>query len=150
MKLQQYGFDLTKISFRGNVVRGEYFANHHDIDLILDTFPYCGGTTTSEALWMGVPTITWAKSGMLARQGEQLLSAAGLPEWVCRSESDYIERAVYWGQPEHWAQLNDIRLNLREKVLKSPLFDAEQFGRDWCDLVRQIWRDACCHSSQQK
>lgn len=143
IKLREFGFNMAQVSFRGSVPRAEYFAHHQDIDLILDTFPYCGGTTTSEALWMGVPTLTFAQSGMLARQGEQLLSAAGLPEWVCYHLDDYVERAVYWGQPENWQQLNEIRVNLREKVLQSPLFDAEQFGRDWCDLVRKIWRDAC-------
>lgn len=142
-KLCQFGFNLDQITFCGNTPRAEYLAKHHDIDLILDTFPYCGGTTTSEALWMGIPTLTWAREGMLARQGEQLLCAAGLADWVCHSEADYVAKAVHWGLPENWDALNHIRLNLREKVQQSPLFDAAQFGRDWCDLVREIWRDAC-------
>lgn len=142
-KLLDLGFPSDKLHFYGATPRLDYFQAHHDIDIILDTFPYPGGTTTAEALWMGVPTISFTQAGMLARQGEQLLSAAGLSDWVCQSSADYIEKAVYWNEQAHWQALNEQRLALREQVINSPLFDSQRFADDWCALIREIWRNAC-------
>ncbi len=147
-KLEQLNFDLSKITFHGSMGRQNYLLNYNEVDVILDTFPYTGGTTTAEALWMATPTITWAMAGMIARQGEQMMCAAGLPDWVCRSESEYIDKAVYWGQPEHFAQLNDLHMKLRGQVAKSPLFNTEQFAADWCALIRKMWRDFCMDNKQ--
>ena len=64
------------------------------MDIILDTFPYPGGTTTCKALWMGVPTATLAGDSLLARQGVSLLTAEGLEEWVATSKVEYIVKAI--------------------------------------------------------
>ncbi len=58
---------------------------------MLDTFPYPGGTTTCEALWMGVPTLTLAGNTLLSRQGASLLACAGLADWVAANEADYVD-----------------------------------------------------------
>lgn len=142
-KLRHHGFDLDKISFSGNLSRQNYLLHYNQVDIVLDTFPYNGGTTTAEALWMATPTITWAMAGMIARQGEQMMCAAGYPEWVCRSQAEYVDKAVFWGQPENFQELNDLHMKMREKVAQSPLFDTEQFAADWCALIRQMWRDFC-------
>ncbi|MBI3902368.1 MAG: hypothetical protein HY306_05410 [Nitrosomonadales bacterium] len=78
----------------GPVPRESYLAAHAEVDIILDTFPFTGGTTTCEALWMGVPTLTLAGDTMLARQGASLLTCAGLTDWVADSEEDYMNRAI--------------------------------------------------------
>ncbi|SSY80463.1 tetratricopeptide repeat protein [Alysiella crassa] len=142
-RLQQFGFDLEKVSCVGSMARQDYLLNYNQVDIVLDTFPYTGGTTTAEAIWMATPTLTWAMAGMIARQGEQMMCAAGYPDWVCRSETEYVDKAVYWGQPENFAQLNELHMNMREKVAQSPLFNTEQFATDWCALIRQMWRDFC-------
>ncbi|MCP1772790.1 putative O-linked N-acetylglucosamine transferase (SPINDLY family) [Neisseria perflava] len=142
-ELKAQGFNLDNVVFAGSSSRTDYFAAHQNIDLILDTFPYPGGTTTSEALWMGVPTVTLSQKGMIARQGEQMQTAAGLPQFITRSREEYIEKALYWSAPENREKLAALRANMRTQVLASPLFDTAQFAQDWCDLVREIWRDQC-------
>lgn len=142
-KLLALGFPSGQIHFHGHSGTADYFAAHHEVDMILDTFPFPGGTTTVDALWMGVPTLTLAMEGMLSRQGEQLLSAAGLGAWVCTSLAEYWLKAQHWADPVRRAELADLRRNLRAQAAQSPVFDGERFGQDWCATVRQIWADAC-------
>ncbi|MGC2047796.1 MAG: tetratricopeptide repeat protein, partial [Gallionella sp.] len=84
-QLQQHGIDPARVLLLGSVTRKAYLAAHADVDMILDTFPYPGGTTTCEALWMGVPTLTLAGDTLLSRQGASLLTAAGLSDWIAAS-----------------------------------------------------------------
>ena len=65
-----------------------------DVDIVLDPFPYTGGLTTCEALWMGVPTITLAGEIFASRHSTSHLSNAGLADWVTESVDEYIEMAV--------------------------------------------------------
>ncbi|TCP96856.1 putative O-linked N-acetylglucosamine transferase (SPINDLY family) [Cricetibacter osteomyelitidis] len=148
-KLTALGFKADNIIFTARQSRENYLKSHHNIDLILDTFPYPGGTTTADALWMAVPTLTLPLPGMIARQGEQLMSAAGLTQFVCRSCEEYIEKTLYWANPAHWRELADLRAGMRKQVAESPVFDTERFARDWCDLIRTMWRDRCRQAEHQ-
>ncbi|WP_416191211.1 tetratricopeptide repeat protein [Neisseria sp. CCUG12390] len=142
-KLLDLGFSDGVLHFHGASGYEDYFAAHHEVDMVLDTFPFPGGTTTADALWMGVPTLTLALEGMLSRQGQQLLSAAGLENWVCTRLDEYLAKTFYWADSAHWAELAALRQRLREQVLRSPLYDTENFARDWCETVKTIWQDAC-------
>jgi predicted O-linked N-acetylglucosamine transferase (SPINDLY family) len=73
--------------------RAEYLAAYARIDIALDPFPFPGGTTTVEALWMGVPVLTLAGERMISRQGVSLLMNAGLPDWAASDADDYVARA---------------------------------------------------------
>lgn len=140
-KLLDLGFSEERLHFHGASSYRDYLQAHREVDIVLDTFPFPGGTTTVDALWMGVPTLTMVFEGMLSRQGQQLLSAAGLEDWVCFDWNAYLGKAFYWASADHWPQLNELRLGLREKVAASPVFDTETFARDWCALIGQIWHD---------
>lgn len=122
----------------GEWPRADYLAAHAQVDVLLDTFPYPGGTTTAEALWMGVPTLTLASPGMLGRQGQQIMSAAGLPEWVCHDLDAYVEQACQWGHADGLPKLAALRSNMRQRVSTSPMFDQEGFATHWCGLVLQL------------
>ena len=98
LRLRQHGIDPARVSLHGSASREAYLAAHAEVDMVLDTFPYPGGTTTCEALWMGVPTITLAGDTLLARQGASLLTAAGLQDWVATSVEDYINQGDREGQ----------------------------------------------------
>lgn len=75
--------------------REAYLAAHAEVDIMLrDTFPYPGGTTTYDALWMGVPTATLAGNSLLARQGASLLTAAGVGDWIATSEAGHVKKAI--------------------------------------------------------
>lgn len=127
-RLQRVGIASERVTVMGAMPRADYLASYAKIDIVLDTFPYTGGTTTCEALWMGVPTLTIQGGSMVARQGEALLRAAGLPEWVAADAQDYVARARNAaGQLEHLARL---RSGLRARVLASALFDCARFARN--------------------
>ena len=136
-RLASFGITHERVSLLGTMSRDEYLAAHAEVDIVLDTFPYPGGTTTCEALWMGVPTLTLAGSTLLARQGASLLTAAGLSNWVTSSADEYVAKAVAF-----WLDLSrrsGLRARLREQVLLSPLFDAERFARNLEVALLGMW-----------
>ena len=136
--------DPARVTMLGAVSRQAYLAAHADVDLILDTFPYPGGTTTCEALWMGVPTLTLSGDSLLARQGASLLTAAGLEEWIATSESDYIDKAMEL--VDDLDKLAALRAGLREQMRASPLFDAKRFARNFEDALWGMWHSRAHHN----
>src|SRR5208282_1031805 len=121
-RLQRLGIAPERLTMVGHVPREEYLLAHADVDIILDTFPYPGATTTCEALWMSVPTVTLAGDTMISRQGASLLACAGLDDWIAVDQDHYVARAV-----AHAADIDGLarlRSVLRPTVLASPLFDA--------------------------
>jgi protein O-GlcNAc transferase len=137
-RLQRYGIDLARVELHGAVSREDYLAAHANVDMILDPFPYPGGTTTCEALWMGVPTLTLAGDSLLARQGASLLTAAGLEEWVATSKEEYVAKAIALACD--LPMLAALRSGLRQQVLASPLFDAPRFARNFEDALWGMWQ----------
>jgi protein O-GlcNAc transferase len=127
-RLLAAGFDIARVDLHGGAPREDYLASYGEVDLVLDTFPFPGGTTTAEALWMGVPTVTVGGSSLLARQGESMLRCVGLDDWVARSAQEFVEVALaHANDPEALAEL---RAGLRSRALASPLFDAAKFARN--------------------
>jgi predicted O-linked N-acetylglucosamine transferase (SPINDLY family) len=122
----------------GAVPREAYLAAYAEVDMVLDTFPHPGGTTTCEALWMGVPTLTLAGDTMLARQGASLLAAAGLEDWVATSVADYVDKAVVAAR--NLPKLAALRAGLREQASTSPLFDARRFTRNLEEALWGMWQ----------
>ena len=118
--------------------RENYLAVHAQVDVVLDTYPYPGITTTCEALWMGVPTVTLAGETMLGRIGASLLTCAGLKEWVAYSEEEYVELAVKHASDIE--ALGRLRAGLREQVRQTPLFDAKRFARQLEEALFGMWR----------
>jgi len=137
-RLQQHGIDPVKVLMSGQVSRSEYLAVHAEVDALLDTFPYPGGTTTCEALWMGVPTVTLAGATLLARQGASLLTAAGLPGWVANCEDEYVTKAVTLASD--LPRLAMLRSRLREQMRQSPLFDAKRFAQNLEMTLQAMWQ----------
>ncbi len=144
-RMIQVGLDVSRVKLVGGMTHEDYFASYAEVDILLDTFPYPGGTTTAEALWMGVPTLTLSSIGMLGRQGEALMVNAGLAEWVASSEEEYVRKAVAWGNAdEHQRQaLATQRVNMREQVIQSPVFNAKQFANDFVDALYGMWKEKC-------
>jgi protein O-GlcNAc transferase len=136
-RLKKYGIASARVATHGASNREIYLAAHAEVDIILDTFPYPGGTTTCEALWMGVPTLTLAGDSLLARQGASLLTAAGLPDWIAADEDEYVAKAVAFASDLE--RLAALRAGLREQVLPSPLFDAPRFARNFEDALWGMW-----------
>ena len=132
------GIDESRVELVAFASREDYFAAHAHIDILLDTFPFTGGTTTCEALWLGVPTLTMAGETMVARQGASLLTAAGLSDWVTESQVQYLQKAVQFCSD--LKQLSQLRTNLRAQVLASPLFDGKRFAANLEVALWDIWQ----------
>lgn len=126
--MHRAGIDLSRVELLDDVGLESYLEVHGEVDILLDTFPYPGGTTTSFALWMGVPTITMAGDTMISRQGAAMLQSVGLADWVAVDEADYIEIAKK--KSRDTAGLAALRMKLRATAEASPLFDAKLFARD--------------------
>jgi predicted O-linked N-acetylglucosamine transferase (SPINDLY family) len=135
------GVDTERLILEGPGSRAEYLASFPRVDIVLDTFPYPGGTTTVEALWMGIPVLTMAGDRFLSRQGVGLLMNAGLREWVATGPEDYVNRAALLAGD--LPALAELRHGLREQVLKSPIFDTRRFAAHFEIALREMWRRWC-------
>ena len=119
----------------------DYFRSFGSVDITLDTAPYSGGTTTCDALWMGVPVLTLPGPRPASRSAASILTAVGLADWIASSPADYVRRAVrFAGEKENIAEL---RRFLRERMRASPLMDEARFALDMEDAYRGMWRRWC-------
>jgi len=135
-RFARHGVGHERLVFEGSSPRAQYLAAYRRVDLVLDPFPFPGGTTTAEALWMGVPVLTLAGSRMVARQGVSMMRNAGLPQFVAGDRDEYVRRAREIASD--LAALAAVRQALRHQVLASPLFDAPRFARAFADLLREL------------
>ena len=119
----------------------QYFQTYHRADVGLDPFPYAGGTTTCDALWMGVPVVTLAGRTAVGRAGVSILSNAGLPGMIAHTTEQYLKIAADLANDlPHLAQL---RSTLRQRMEHSPLMDAPKYARSIESAYRQMWRTWC-------
>lgn len=132
------GVAPERLCMQGRTARADYLAAYDQIDIALDPFPYTGGTTSAEALWMGVPVLTLAGHSMIARQGVGLMMNAGLPDWVAADLDDYVAKAA--AHAADLPSLARLRAGLRQQVLTSPLFDASRFAHHFEAAMRGMWQ----------
>jgi predicted O-linked N-acetylglucosamine transferase (SPINDLY family) len=125
--------------------RMEYLDLYRQIDIGLDTFPYNGGTTTCDALWMGVPTVSLAGKSGVSRLGLSTLTHAGLPALVTSSEADYVDIATRLAQD--LPSLAELRSTLRALLQASPLMDGPRFAHHFENAYRKMWRNWCANSA---
>jgi len=138
-RLERHGIARGRVELAGPTSRQAYLAAHQQVDIMLDTFPYTGATTTCESLWMGVPTMSLAGRTLLARQGASLLTCAGLADWVAGDEDGFVSHLVK--QCADLEALAALRAGLRQQVLASPLFDGSLFARNLESLMLDLWRE---------
>lgn len=114
---------------------------YNAVDIALDPFPHNAGTTTFEALWMGVPVITRMDRPSVGRFGASILHSLGYPEWVAPDDDGYVRRAVALAGDVK--ALAAIRHGLRERMRSSPLLDARGLAREMEGHYRRLWRGWC-------
>ena len=122
------GVGRTRLILEGWSPRAELLKSYQRVDITLDPFPYPGGTTSAESLWMGVPVLTMEGKNFLSRVGETIVKNAGYENWVASSIDDYVLKAINFSTDLE--SLSSTRLGMRESLMGSPLFDAEVFARD--------------------
>jgi len=136
-RFAEHGIGVERLILEEPASRVDYLAAYQRLDIALDPFPYPGGTTSAEALWMGVPVLTLAGERFLSRQGVGLLMNTGLPEWIASDPDDYVTRAVaHAGDLQGLAAL---RSTLRNRFLASPICDAKRFARHFEQALEGMW-----------
>ena len=130
-----------RITVQSYVSLQGYFHAYNTVDIALDTMPYSGGTSSCDALWMGVPVVTAPGIRPSSRSTASVLSTAGLAEWIASSPEEYVQLAVDFARDE--ARLTGLRKSLRERLRQSPLMEEKRFARDLEAAYRQMWRTWC-------
>ncbi|RQW80919.1 MAG: tetratricopeptide repeat protein [Geobacter sp.] len=136
-----HGIADDRLLLEGRSDYANYFACYHKLDIALDPFPYNGGTTTADALWMGVPVLTLQGDRYVARMGTSILKILDLPEWVASSQDDYVARAARLAADVQ--ALATLRAGLRERFVTSPLCDAPRFAANLERAFREMWQAWC-------
>ncbi len=126
--------DPARLDFIG--VRGDHMRHYNEIDIALDSLPHVGGTTTCEALWMGVPTVSLVGPGFPERLSYSNLSNAGLGDLALFSVADYVAKAVELAADP--ARRRALRQGLRAQIAAHPLGQPERFTRHFYDLARKV------------
>ena len=135
---EQHGVTAERIEFRTHSAHRDMLAEYNDLDIALDTFPYNGGLTTAEALWMGIPVLCLRGETVVGRQSACMLQALGCEDTIADSVDAYVERAVALAQQSE--TLAALRSHLRERMAASPVCDANAFVQDLESLYRSVWR----------
>ncbi len=137
------GIAPERLTLVGRIKEELYFRNYGLVDIALDPFPWAGGTTTCDALWMGVPVITWggAPGQTLQRGGVSILSNLGCPEWIAGTPDEYIAKAR--ALAADLPRLAEIRAGLRGRMQRSVLMDAPRFARHVEAAYRRAWEAWC-------
>ncbi len=140
-KLAAAGIDRSRFDLIERVPLSDYYAQYCRVDACLDTTPYSGGTTTCDALWMGLPVVTLTGPRSMSRSSASLLSAVGSPELVADTAAQFADICAGLASRGRWPASE--RDALRGKLLASPLMDEARFAADLEGLYRQAWRDWC-------
>ena len=125
--------DPARLEFLGNSPHAELLAEYNRMDLALDPFPYNGGLTTCEALWMGVPVVTCPGETFAGRHSLSHLSSVGLTETIAHDLDEYVELAV--SLAGDLPRLAALRAGLRQRMADSPLCDGKRFAANLASVL---------------
>ena len=134
----EHGIDPGRVEFRPYSPHAEALAQYGDVDVVLDTFPYDGGLTTLEALWMGRPVVTLRGDTLLSRQSAALLCALGAEDLVAVDAAGFAH--IVAELASDGARLARLCAGLRPRMQASALLDADGFVRVLESTYRELWR----------
>jgi len=140
-RFEALGIARERVLLFDRLPRGRYLALFDEVDIALDPFPCNGGTTTCDALWMGLPVVTLMGQTFLSRASLSVLTAAGYPQFAATDEADYVARCA--ALAGDLPALAALRGELRAKLASSPLLDAPAFAHDVEAAYRALWQDWC-------
>jgi predicted O-linked N-acetylglucosamine transferase (SPINDLY family) len=137
----QEGVSPERVTFAGKLPITDYFRTYARIDVALDPFPYGGGTTSCDALWMGVPVVSLAGQTAVGRGGLSILSNLGLTDLVARDCEQYVRIAA--DLANNLPRLGELRATLRARMQNSPLMDTPRFAGNIEAAYRAMWQRWC-------
>ena len=132
---------VERLTILGVAPHLEFLDRYNRIDIALDTFPYSGGLTTLEALWMGVPVVTFPGESCAGRHAAGHLWSIGLEELIAGDRADYQKLATELAVDGE--RLAGLRSGLRARLTESPLCDGVGFASDFLTAVRSAWLQRC-------
>ena len=132
----EYGIDPGRLLFAPRVSPDQYLARYTAADLFLDAYPFNGGTTANDALWMGLPVLTRSGRTFAARMAGSLLTALDLPELITVTLEEYTARAIEIAV--NATMHADLKQRLTAGRATSPLFDMPRFVRDFGDAISRV------------
>ncbi|NMG14908.1 hypothetical protein [Aromatoleum bremense] len=141
------GIALERVDFRGPAGGADFFASYNDVDIVLDTYPFNGGTTSCFATYMGVPIVSLAGKSLISRMGRSILNNLDLADWVVDDAAAYVERAVAGAADVSF--LARFRVEARERFSRTALGNGKLFAEQLehsCTELLQAKRDGVpCH-----
>jgi protein O-GlcNAc transferase len=145
-RFEAHGINPLRIILKSHVIdKKEHFLTYQEMDISLDTFPYSGGTTTIEAIWMGTPVVTLKGDRFISHLGESILHNVELADWIADTTDDYVEKAV--ASASDLEKLSYLRESLRDQLIISPVCDATRFAGNLEDAFRGMWKEWCSKKS---
>ena len=138
-RFASHGIDASRLILEGRSPRAQYFEAYGRVDIALSPFPYPGGTTSVEGLWMGVPVLCLRGDRFLSNICTSMLHSADLADWIADDHDDYVAKAIAFAADV--SRLAALRAGLREALLASPLCDAARFARNLEAAFEGMWRE---------
>lgn len=140
-RFEALGVGAGRLQFEAADGFDRYFAAYRNVDIALDPFPFTGGATTADALWMGVPVLTLKGQRFISHQGETILNSVGLTDWIASGRDEYIALAL--SKAGNLYSLFELRRSLRERLLGSAFVDAPRLATHLEAAWRGMWRNWC-------
>ena len=146
-KFERKGISRARLHFVKMQSWEQYIQTWSRIDIALDSFPFGGGITTCDALWMGVPVVTLSGQTAVGRGGRSILSNIGLPEFIAETPEQYVKIAVSLAGDA--ARLGELRSTLRDRMEHSPVRNPKGHARDVEAAYQEMWRRWCNHEKKE-
>ena len=140
-RLAAQGIAPARVTLLPHRIREEYLRSYHDIDIALDTFPYNGHTTSLDAYWMGVPTVSRVGDTCVGRGGLSQSFQLGLRELAAATDEGFLREVA--ALASNLSALAALRRELRSRLERSPLMDGSRFAAHIEAAYRQMWRTYC-------
>lgn len=136
-----HGIPAERLRLQGSSTLVEHLQFYNTVDIVLDPFPYQGGVSSLDALWMGCPVVTLNRG---IRTGASILTALGHPEWIATTPAEYVGHAIHLAQQP--TLLAHLKQSLRQELQQSPLCDGVTYTHEVEALYRQAWQEWCAQA----
>ncbi|MES2324512.1 MAG: hypothetical protein V4633_19825 [Pseudomonadota bacterium] len=137
----RHGIGPERLAFHPALPLADYLRLHHEADIMLDAWPYTGGTTTNFALWMGVPVLTLQGPTRAHCQSAAVLGRMGMGDWVAKDSDQFVRLAVQWAHAP--AELAALRAGMRARWDTARLRQPGTVARGLARALRHMWQRWC-------